>query len=267
MHPDGMAGAEPRTTVQLLGGFALTTLEHPIALPQGAQRLVAFLALHPRAPGRATAAARLWPDLPDERAGATLRTTLWQVRRRAPGIISGDSACVRLSTVAVDVDLWRAERYARDLVREPLSDGNGGPGPEAASLPPVDLFRLDLLPDWTGEWIEVDRERFRQTRLHALERMCRAMSDCGRTVAAIDLALHAVAADPLRETAQRALIEAHLADGNLSEAVRQYRSYASDLRASLGVEPTAHLTALDGMGAGAPATDDRGLPLRDGPWR
>ena len=24
---------------------------------------------------------------------------------------------------------------------------------------------------------------------------------------------------------------------------------------------------LDGMGAGAPATDDRGLPLRDGPWR
>lgn len=68
--------------------------------------------------------------------------------------------------------------------------------------------------------------------------------DEGRTASAIDVGLGAVSVDPLRETAQCALIQAHLADGNLSEAVREYRSYARLLRQELGVEPSPKLAAL-----------------------
>jgi DNA-binding SARP family transcriptional activator len=247
MHVIGVDEQAPRTTIHVLGGFALTTLDQLVPLPQGAQRLVAFLALSPRPATRASVAGRLWPDLPDDRAGATLRTTLWQMRRRAPGVVSGDPVSIRLSAAA-EVDLWRARACARDLthpkVRDAVAvDGEHLPG---AAVPAwlTDLFQLDLLPDWPDDWVEIERERYRQIRLHALECMCRAMSGCGRTMAAIDLALGAVAADPLRETAQRVLIEAHLADGNPSEAVRQYRSYAVELRAALGVDPTPQLAAL-----------------------
>ncbi|WP_236681061.1 AfsR/SARP family transcriptional regulator [Streptomyces siderophoricus] len=100
------------------------------------------------------------------------------------------------------------------------------------------------MPDWPDEWVTTERERFRQIRLHALEALCRRLTELGEHRSAIDAGLSAVAADPLRETAQRVLMEAHLAEGNLSEAVRQYRTYAGLLRRELGVEPTVHLTSL-----------------------
>jgi DNA-binding SARP family transcriptional activator len=56
----------------------------------------------------------------------------------------------------------------------------------------------------------------------------------------------AVAAEPLRESAHSALIRLHLAEGNRSEALRQYCRYRRLLRAELGVEPTAALDQLLG---------------------
>ncbi|MFF7550617.1 BTAD domain-containing putative transcriptional regulator [Streptomyces canus] len=106
------------------------------------------------------------------------------------------------------------------------------------------FFSHDLLQDWLDEWVVVEREKYRQIRLRALETLCRRFTEAGERASAIEAGLSAVAADPLRETAQRVLIQAHLAEGNLSEAVRQYRTYARLLDAELGVEPTAALTAL-----------------------
>ncbi|MBB5120349.1 AfsR/SARP family transcriptional regulator [Streptomyces eurocidicus] len=102
----------------------------------------------------------------------------------------------------------------------------------------------DLLPERLDEWVVVERERYRQIRLHALEALCRRLTELRDHASAIEAGLSAVSADPLRETAQRVLIEAHIAEGNLSEAVRQYRAYARLLRLELRVEPTAPLTAL-----------------------
>jgi DNA-binding SARP family transcriptional activator len=53
-----------------------------------------------------------------------------------------------------------------------------------------------------------------------------------------------VGADPLRESAQRVLVEAHLAEGNRSEALRLYAEHRDLVRRELGVEPSPELTAL-----------------------
>ena len=50
----------------------------------------------------------------------------------------------------------------------------------------------------------------------------------------IEAALQAIAGDPLRESAHRCLIRAHLAEGNVSEARRQVHSYAA-LLADAGI--------------------------------
>jgi len=53
-----------------------------------------------------------------------------------------------------------------------------------------------------------------------------------------------VLAEPLRESGQRALIEAHQAAGNWVAARRQYELFRTLLRREVGVEPSLELTAL-----------------------
>jgi DNA-binding SARP family transcriptional activator len=54
----------------------------------------------------------------------------------------------------------------------------------------------------------------------------------------------AVRAEPLRESAQRALIAAHLAEGNCGEALDQFKSYERLLASELGLCPSAQMLEL-----------------------
>ena len=58
---------------------------------------------------------------------------------------------------------------------------------------------------------------------------------------AILAALAAVSGDPLRESARSVLIRAYLAEGNRSEAHREFERYRGLMLGSLGVEPTPRL--------------------------
>ncbi len=72
------------------------------------------------------------------------------------------------------------------------------------------------------------------------ERLCRS----GQHAAALQVALQVVAFEPLRESAHRLVIQVHLAEGNRSEAVRQYRFCCALLDAELGVGPSPLLERL-----------------------
>ena len=58
------------------------------------------------------------------------------------------------------------------------------------------------------------------------------------------LAMAAVAADPLRETGFRFVVQIHLEEGNLVEALRQYRTYADRLQQEIGAQPSSQLRQL-----------------------
>jgi len=118
--------------------------------------------------------------------------------------------------------------------------------PDSAYLDSVPLASLtgDLLPDWYDDWLLDEREELRQTRLHALESLARQLSACGRHADAIQAALAAIRLEPLRETAHHTLIEIHLAEGNRSEACRQFQRCRRMLRDELGVEPSASMRLL-----------------------
>lgn len=80
--------------------------------------------------------------------------------------------------------------------------------------------------------------------MHALEALCVAFTASKQFSLAVRAGLSAVAADPLRESAQRALIEAYLGEGNPSQAVRQYDRYRTIVADELGLVPTEHLEAI-----------------------
>jgi DNA-binding SARP family transcriptional activator len=149
----------------------------------------------------------------------------------------------------VGVDLWEAQ--ARLDARP--ADGDADPaGSQDAHLDP-ELLQADVLPEWLDDWLVTERERHRQLRLHALERLCGEHRDQGRYDLAIRAGLTAVAGEPLRESAHRALIEVHLAEGNHAEALRQYQGYRHRLREELGLAPSPVIRALVAPLLGRPA--------------
>ena len=231
------AAPAPPLQLRLLNAFEVVAGDTPVALPVGAQRLVAFVALQDRPVQRDYVAGMLWLDTPDARAAANLRSMLWRIQKRARGLIDARGQRLRLEP-GVRVDF----RVAEELARRELAG-------HAAAAPAV--LAADLLPDWYDDWVLLERERFRQLRLRALEAVCDRQLHAGRIGDALEAGLLSLAGEPLRESAHRALVRVHLAEGNAVEAVRQYRLCRRLLREQLGVEPTRQLrdlvAGLDGV--------------------
>jgi hypothetical protein len=141
---------------------------------------------------------------------------------------------------AVVVDLDEAMALVRALATQP-----GHPETVPADVASATaLLAADVLPGWTDAWLAVERERFRQIRLNALEELSAALTAAGRFGDAVATAREAVRTAPSRETARRALIEAHLAQGEITEAVAEYDEYQELLRSSVGALPTFGLDGL-----------------------
>ena len=237
------AGA--RLRLVLLPAFDLTFDRVTVSVSAGAQRVLAFLAVNDRPVGRMHVAGVLWPETSDKRANGSLRSALWDLRRAGHDLVETTGVCLRL-TPNVHVDYRSAIAIAEAFADEqrPRSDG----------VLERDLFRADLLTDWYDDWLLFERERFRQLRLHLLESLCETFIHDGRFARAIEAGIAAVTGEPLRESAQRVLIRAHLAEGNRGEALRQYESYDTLLRAELGISPSPELRALVGPPMSVAAT-------------
>lgn len=121
-------------------------------------------------------------------------------------------------------------------------------GLEAGGPDTIDpaVLSADVLPGWDEEWLLSTREWFRQVRLHALEALCLRRCRDGRYGEALEAGMAAIACEPLRESAHRAVARAHLAEGNPAEAVRQYRLYQRLLHDELGLPPSVHFQELIG---------------------
>jgi DNA-binding SARP family transcriptional activator len=230
-------------TLRLLGGFHLVIDGEPVVLPRAEQRLLACLALADRPRPRSTIAGLLWPETSEMHATGRLRTALWRLRRVHGGLAQGLGDQVGLGGRVRD-DVHELTILAHHFLEAP-SDAN--------ELRLVELARAgELLPDWDDDWLAPERERVRQLRLHALERFGERLAQEGNYGRAVEIGLALVADDPLRESARRVLIRAHAGEGNLHEALVQYRAYREVMREELDIEPSPQMEALASeLGIGA----------------
>ena len=212
--------------MKLLGHFELRVGGAVVALPAGPQRVLAYLALRGTT-SRSRLAGELWPDATHERAMGCLRTAIWRVNPATHGLVWASGSALDLSPHA-EVDVRRVIRASGALLEAAVP-------PAVATEPPA----VELLPTWDDHWLVHDRERVRQLQLHALEAGSQRLMAAGRFGLGLDWALAAVRADPLRESAHRAVIRIHVAEGNITEARRAYDTCADLLRSELGVQPSA----------------------------
>jgi DNA-binding SARP family transcriptional activator len=221
--------------LSLLGGFRLSCGGSEVSLPLSAQRVLAFLALSDRGLHRPYVAGSIWANSPEERSSGSLRSALWRVRSLGRSLVVASDTHLSLAP-DVCVDYREGVRIAHIWL-------DGSASVDSAT----DVRRLlstDLLPDWYDDWVVLERERFHQLRTYALEAACVRLTSHGRYAEAVLAGQAAVAAEPLRESAHRALVEAQIAEGNRGEAIRQYQRYREILRCELGLQPSSAMERL-----------------------
>jgi DNA-binding SARP family transcriptional activator len=222
--------------VLLLGGPYVMLDGDRREIPDGSKRLLVFVALGTGRVDRRYAAGSLWPTGNDDRAAGNLRSALWRLKCAGINLLESDKCSLMLRPGTV-VDVSILCEWAARLV-----DGSATQADLCAVNWRNDI--MDLLPGWYDDWVIFERERIRQRLLHALEVLSRRLAAAGRCAEAVEAAISAVSADPLRESANKVLIEAHLAEGNLVEGRRAYQRYRDTVRRELGVEPDKELANL-----------------------
>jgi len=233
------------TTARLAGSSVLSLFEGPVVtlgdgrrleVPEGSKRLLVFVALHQGRVERKHAAGALWPIGDDERAAGNLRSALWRLNRKDIDVLDSDQRSLALRR-GVLVDVQVICEWASRLI-------NGRATAADLTFLPSGINALELLPGWYDDWVLMEREHVRQRLLHALEALSREHMHARRCAQAIEAAMVAVNAEPLRESAQRVLVAAHLAEGNRAEARRVFDSYCDLLQRELNVEPGAEIRML-----------------------
>ena len=107
--------------VRVLGDLAVELDGTAAALPASVKvrGMLAWLALHPGMQPRGTVAARLWPDVLDASARASLRSSIWALRRALGDkrgrllVATRDQVGLGEPGVEVWVDLLELDRLAR----------------------------------------------------------------------------------------------------------------------------------------------------------
>jgi DNA-binding SARP family transcriptional activator len=224
--------------VCVLGELAVKRDGVELALPRRrpARVLLGWLALHPGAHARSTVAARLWPNVLDESARTSLRTSLSALR----AVIGAEALPTTRERIGladdVLVDAWEFQRLL-DAKR------------------PLDALarcRGELLAGFDEEWVLVARDEHRDRHAAVLAGLAAAAAAGGDGASAVGFARRRVALDPLDEAAHRDLMRLLADAGDRGGALATYERLAERLRRELGLAPS-------------PSSRSLAAELRDGP--
>lgn len=213
--------------VRLLGSLEVERDAKAVAVPVGrpARLVLGWLAAFPGKHARAEVAARLWPDVLDSSARASLRTALSQVR----AALGPAAVHVQASRETVELggeDLWVDLRVFAELI------ASGRPEDALA------LCRGEVLEGLDEEWVLDLRSRHAAERAGAATALVCAAKDAGESRAALVWARRLAAWEPLDEAAERELMLALDAAGDRAGALRSYADFSRRLVGELRVAPS-----------------------------
>jgi DNA-binding SARP family transcriptional activator len=232
------AGASPCFSLHLFG--PLEARLHGTPLPRLRTRkdlwLLALLALHAgRELDRTWVAGRMWPESSESGALANLRNSLKEFRRvlgpDADRLGSARSRTLGLEPSAVETDV---EVFDAAVAR----------GDDASLEQALALYRGPLLSECALEWAFQERQIREQALLHVLETLANRAVAAGDPGAAVGYLRRAVATDPLRESAHRALMQSLAAGGNHAGAVAVYRDLRLLLHREVNTAPDPETRSL-----------------------
>ena len=210
----------------------------------------ALLALLAMAGGRAVTADQLvdalWPSAAPDSGRAALHSQVSRLRghlgQGAERLITLDGG-YRLVLAADGLDVARAQA----LLNEARATAQGDPAAARALL--REALALWRGPAFTGlpEVPSLSTMAIGLERLHqeVTDLLVECAIDAGHVDGLVQLAVDALAADPLREPAALLAMRALAVTGQAAEALRIGRRYRRQLAAETGLDPSAELGALE----------------------
>jgi DNA-binding SARP family transcriptional activator len=246
-HANVAQPSGPWLELRLLGGCELRGPDGPLHLETAkTAALLAFLVGQSGPQQRSKLVGLLWGDLPESRARANLRRTLWDLRRK----LSCPHAPPFILTTRQTVDFNRRSSYWLDVeIFEQQIAGGESPADRLHSA--INLYRGDFLDGFYvrdapafEEWVLAERERLRQMAIQALHALLRHHTARGEYTTGIEYAVRLLAMDPWREEAHRALMRLLALSGQRSAALAQYEECRRLLKRELGLDPLEETTAL-----------------------
>lgn len=214
--------------------------------------LVAYLALAKLPQSRDTLATLLWPDLDQERARAALRSTLPALTSLfSESWLIADRQTIGLKREAVWVDTGeflalltqsRSHQHPPDTLC-----------PECLSLleHAIALYHDDFLTGFTlsdsaeyDDWQMFQRGWLRREYAGALRKVAAYYGGEGHYQEALAYARRWLSLDPLHEPAHRMVMQLYAANGQRTEALRQYLDCVAVLDSELATPPEEETTTL-----------------------
>lgn len=198
--------------------------------------LLAILVLqHPKAVDRSWLAATLWPDSDNADALRNLRDSLYDLRKalgdQAFRIVSPTARTLSMDLVNAEVDLLTFDSCAAC--------------PDSSSMRrAVAAYRGSLLEGCNEEWVIELRDGRQQMCIAALEGLAAYESAEAQPAAAAQLLRRCISIDPLRETAQQALMRALADAGDYAGATQVYRNFRLLMHEELQAQPASETTLL-----------------------
>jgi YVTN family beta-propeller protein len=212
--------------------------------------LLAILLLHANeVVPRQRLVEELWEDGPPATADSALHGLVSQLRRLLETPDSATPIVTRPSGYALEVDPRTIDVHQfEQLVREGEVAAATGDHEDAARA-----FR-SALTLWRGNpfedigdpsFVQVERRRLEEQRLHALESRIEADLQLGRAEELVAELQVLVAAEPYRERSRRQLMLALYRSGRQADALGEYRNARRLFADELGIEPGPELQALE----------------------
>jgi DNA-binding SARP family transcriptional activator len=228
-------------SLQFLGQPQVMRDGAPVAVTQAKSlALLLYLAVARDAQLREHLVDLLWPESLPQAARKNMRNTLWSIGEAlGHDVLEQTGGTLRLAP-SVLVDIHALEDGLLLLESGSVAALEGATAPYRGPL--ADGLVVHEAPDFEI-WLQTERERLEAVYLRLLERAIALHRAAGAWQQAIGQAQRALAADPLREPIQLALIEAHVRLGQRAQAMQQYEALAALLRRELDVAPLPETTA------------------------
>lgn len=214
--------------------------------------LAAYLALTEHQQSRTVVADLLWPDLDEEHARSALRSTLrtlissvridWIEADRTTLKLNHDLVAVDVSTFAELIKLPATHQHNRETVCEACASAYQ----QALTLYNAEFMQGFHIPDSIEfeNWLVTQREWLRREYADVLRKLSQYYAELHQLDVAINHAHQWILIDSLHEPAHRQLMRLFAANGQRSEAVRQYKQCVELLDLELATPPENETTEL-----------------------
>ncbi|MDF2434573.1 MAG: hypothetical protein JWP44_4204 [Mucilaginibacter sp.] len=225
-------------SIRLFGTFDVQVNDQPLPRlrSQKGQWLLALLILRQgQQVERSWLAGVLWPESADSQALANLRLSLTDLRRSlgravihlvapTPRTLRFDQAGASVDVSAFDAAILKGDTASL----------------EAATA----VYRGALLEGCEEEWLLPERHERAEAYSGALETLAKQARAAGHPEQALPFLKKLIAADPLRTSAQRALMQALADTGDHAAVTQVYRDFRLYLHEALHTQPDPETCAL-----------------------